>query len=155
MMLIKIRIFWNLSFHKKKLFCISFILCGLAKTAIHLLGYRRLAFYYGHAHRMRISSTVLTLKQQQQAQAIRRAIAWASAYTPWRSNCLTQAIVAKFWCQRYQLPYMLFIGLAKNSQQPLGKEAHAWLTAGPLAITGGHCLNTHHVVLSYSNLLLE
>lgn len=99
---------------------------------------------------MRVASTIISPEKIQQARLFSRSIKLAAKYTPWNSNCLTQAIVAKFWCQRYGIPYMFFIGFAKSCKT-LGKEAHAWVTAGPVAISGGHSLQSHHVVLSYSN----
>lgn len=151
----KLRAFWQLTSQQKKLFCASFLLCGLARAAICLFKYRRLAPYYGHFYRMTTASTLISLEQRQLAWKIRRAIELAAKYTPWKSSCLTQAMVAKFWCQYYGIPYMLFIGFAKHSDKPLGEEAHAWLTAGPIAVTGGHSLNSHQVIYSYSNLLFN
>jgi len=146
------RTFWSLTRHQKQLFGVSFILSGIARACILLFKYHRLAFYYGHFHRMTVASTVISLEQQQLAWKIRRAIDLATKYTPWHSNCLTKALVAKFWCQYYRIPYMLFIGLAKKSDKPLGSEGHAWLVAGPVAISGGYNWDSHQVILSYSSL---
>ncbi len=102
---------------------------------------------------MLVVSTLISKEQIQQVLTIRRGIALAARYTPWDSSCLTQALIAKFWCQRYQIPYLFFIGLAKESNQPLRREAHAWITAGPIAVAGGHSLGAHQVICSYSNVL--
>lgn len=148
----KIKTFLTMPYKQKELFLISFILCGLARFAINVFGYRRISFCYGNFCRMQIQSTIISKEQQQQAIMIRRAVALAARYTPWDSSCLTQAMVAKFWCQFYDIPYMLFIGFAKVSDKPLGHDAHAWITAGSVFITGGYSFNTHAVVLSYTNI---
>ena len=48
-------------------------------------------------------------------------------------------------------PYITHFGLAKNSNpdelDPL--KAHAWVTAGPVAVTGGRSLRTFTVVGTY------
>ncbi|MDF1646739.1 MAG: lasso peptide biosynthesis B2 protein [Legionellaceae bacterium] len=74
-------------------------------------------------------------------------------YTPWTLTCLTQALIAKGWCRYYQIPYLLFIGIDKTPTHLSQREAHAWVTAGPISITGGghQCFQTHHVISSFSN----
>tara|TARA_A100001015_G_C14978191_1_gene708261 strand:+ start:822 stop:1031 length:210 start_codon:yes stop_codon:yes gene_type:complete len=52
----------------------------------------------------------------------------------------------------HKTPYIFFLGFAKNRDKTLGKEAHAWITAGPIAKKGGHSFTSHQVVLSYTNL---
>ncbi len=148
----KIATFYRMPYQEKKMFFINFILCGLAKIAIHSMSYGRLSHYFGHSCQMLVASTLLSRKQRQCALTIRRSIALVVRYTPWRSSCLTQALVAKFWCQRYQIPYLLFVGLAKENRPSVSIEAHAWMTAGPIAITGGYALTTHQVISSYSNV---
>lgn len=101
---------------------------------------------------MKVASTLLPQEHVSRALQIKRSIAFAAKYTPWNSSCLTQAMVAKFWCQYYNIPYFLFVGFAKVSDKPMGRDAHAWITAGPIAITGGHGLEDYHVIYSYSNL---
>lgn len=115
-----------------------------------LLSYQRLRVYFGKGCQMLVASTILSNEQLQHALLTRRSIALAVRFTPWKSTCLTQALVAGFWCRYYQIPYVFFIGLNKNSA-PLEKDAHAWVVAGPIAITGGYSLSTHHVISSYSN----
>lgn len=145
----KIATFSRIPRQEKNMFFISFCLCAMAKIAIQCMSYKRLSAYFGNSCQMLVASTLLSPQQLQHALTIRRVIALAARYTPWTSTCLTQALVAKFWCQRFQIPYLFFIGLTKESSRP----AHAWITAGPIAVTGGHALVTHHVICSYSNVL--
>ena len=149
----KIQTFWRMPYKEKQLFFMNFCLCGIAKVAIQCLSYKRLSVYFGRSCQMLVASTLISKEQIQQVLTIRRAIALAARYTPWNSSCLIQALIAKFWCQRHHIPYLFFIGLAKKSNQPLRREAHAWITAGPIAVTGGHSLGTHQVICSYSNVL--
>jgi hypothetical protein len=137
---------------QKILFGINWILCGIAKSCIKLCAYKTIARYFGKNYKMLQASTVLSTKQIKQACAIKRAVRLAAKYTPWDSSCLTQAMVAKFWCKYYNIPYMFFIGLPITRTKPLGKEAHAWTTSGPVFITGGNSFGTHTVIATYSNL---
>jgi hypothetical protein len=142
-------------FKQKNMFFINFFLCGIARFHIKLLPYKYIAPYFGTCCRMMVASTIISRQQIQQALLIGRSVKLAARFTPWDSSCLTQAMVAKFWCQYHRIPYLFFIGFAKNGEKPLGKEAHAWITAGPVALTGGHSLSSHQVVLSYSNQMLK
>ena len=148
----KIMSFFRLSWRQKLGFLINFTLCGVARAAINLFNYRTLRPYFGYACPMKVASTLLPKETYRRVWAIRRSIELAARYTPWDSSCLTQAMVAKFWCQFYGIPYFFFIGFAKKSTKPLGQDAHAWVTAGPIAITGGHSLETHQVIYSFTNL---
>lgn len=148
----KLATFIRLPAQQKLFFILNFGLCGFAKTCILLFSYRTLSRYFGRSHQMTMASSLTTIQQHQRALFIRRGVRLAARYTPWDSSCLTQALVAKFWCDRWKIPYFLFIGLAKNSSKPLGKEAHAWVTAGRLAITGGYCFESHHVISTFSNV---
>ncbi len=145
----KIRTFLEITF--KQFIFINICLLAMAKMAQLLLSYKRLRPYLGKNYQMLITSTLLSAKHLQQAILIQRAIKSAVRYTPWKSTCLNQAMVASFWCRYYKIPYVFFIGLNKNSK-PSQKDAHAWLMAGPIAITGGYSLNTHQVISTYSNI---
>lgn len=65
---------------------------------------------------------------------IRHAVQSASGYTPWRSNCSAQALVAYWLLHRRRLPSLLYIGVAQPADQPF--TAHAWLRCGELFIAG-------------------
>jgi len=147
----KVQTFWRMPAQEKKLFFVNLCLLGIARVAILFLPYQKLHSYCGKGCQMLVASTLLSSQQLPQAQLLRRAIALAVRYAPWKSSCLTQALVAGFWCRYYRIPYILFIGLNHNSK-PSEKDAHAWVMAGPIAVTGGQGLNTHQVISSYSNV---
>ena len=145
----KILSFWRMRFKYKVLFIINFILCGLARAAINVLPLKHLTPYFGQFQKTLTISTLLSDKQRRQACLIGKSVRLAASYTPWNSSCLTQAMVAKFWCRLYRISYVLYIGFAKSVNEPSGYIAHAWVTAGPVAITGGDGLKNYHVVSSY------
>ena len=142
--------FWRMPFKYKALFFINFMLCGLARASINTLPLRRLAPYFGQFIKTTTVSTLVSTKQRRQAFLIGKSVRLAAKYTPWDSSCLTQAMVAKFWCRLYRIPYVFYIGFAKSAEEPSGYKAHAWITAGPVAVTGGNGLADYHVVSSYA-----
>jgi hypothetical protein len=147
----KLFTYWHLTRQQKWMFCVNILLSGLAKLAVYCLSYKNLAHYFGNSCRMLVASTMVSEEEKRQAMIIRRSIALVSRHTPWQSNCLNQALMAKFWCQYYHIHYLLFIGLSIQKNAPINRNAHAWLMVGPIDITGGNCFMTHQVISSYSN----
>ncbi|MDF1646831.1 MAG: lasso peptide biosynthesis B2 protein [Legionellaceae bacterium] len=145
----KTRTFYRISFKLKGLFVLNFFLCGIARMCINLFPLKHLSPYLGTLHKNTIFSTILSPKQHHHAIQLKRSIKLVAKYTPWNSNCLTQAMVAKFWCKRLHIPYILYIGFAKDTEKPSGYASHAWLTAGPVAITGEHSFSSFRVISSY------
>lgn len=128
---------------------INILLCGMARICIKLFPLTHVKPYFGTPYKNTLLSTLLTPKQHRHALHLRRSIRLASTYTPWNSNCLTQALVARFWCYHLNIPYILYIGFKKDATSASGYAAHAWLTAGPIAITGGHSFSSFHVISSH------
>jgi len=62
------------------------------------------------------------------------AISAAAARTPWRSDCLLQAMAADRWLRRCRMQPEFFIGVAKHAGGQL--RAHAWLRCGDAMVTG-------------------
>ena len=55
---------------------------------------------------------------------------------PWRADCLVQAIAARSWLSRQGIATTLTLGVPRD--KPANFEAHAWLTAGDVVVTGGN-----------------
>jgi hypothetical protein len=115
-----------------------FVLLGVARLALRLIPFRRLARSLGPLQ----TETPPDAPTEHLAQARRIALAVArvSPHTPWTSNCFPQALVAKFWLRRRQISTTLYLGVALNKSEASAQtemEAHAWLRCGPLPVTGG------------------
>jgi hypothetical protein len=145
----KLLSFWRLSFKQKILFVLNILLCGIARAAVKTLPFSYIKPYFGLFHKTTIVSQVVSSKELRYAIQIGKSIRLAARYTPWNSNCLTQAMVAKFWCSLFKIPYVFYIGFAKSQQSPSGFTGHAWITAGPVAITGGHGFKNYRVISAY------
>ena len=134
----------------KVIFCmINFVLSGVARFCVICIPMRYWSHYLGIYNQNIILSTIISSEQQKKAIYIGRSIQLVSKYTPWNSNCLVQAMVAKFWCSFYRIPYILHIGFIKSAQASNGYQGHAWLKAGKVNVTGGDGLLCYGVVASY------
>ena len=58
-----------------------------------------------------------------------------AARLPWRADCLVQALAAQRWLRGAGIMTNIHVGVP--NQRPATFEAHAWLTAGELVVTGG------------------
>ena len=134
--------------HQGMLIC-TFFLTGIVRAAVLTLPLRKFVPYFGQFYQTTQLSTIITTKQRHQALRIGKLVRLAAKYTPWNANCLTQAIVAKGWCRLFKIPHVLYIGFAKSVEDPNGFKGHAWLTAGPVAVTGGHGHLDYSVVSTY------
>jgi len=115
-----------------------FVLLGVARLALRVIAFRRLARTLGPLQ----AETPPDAPPDHLAQARRvsLAIARISPYTPWTSNCFPQALAAKYWLGRRHIPATLYLGVAltKTDNAPRSEmTAHAWLRCGPMMVTGG------------------
>ncbi len=142
-------LFLRMPFKRKTMLIANLFLCGMARAAVKTIPLPYLARYFGQFNKTITISQLISRQQIHQAFQMGRSIRLAAKYTPWDSSCLTQAIVAKFWCSLFKIPYAFYIGFAKSENAPSGYNGHAWVTAGPVAITGGHSFLDYHIVSSY------
>ncbi len=76
----------------------------------------------------------------QPEQALAKRLGWAvvkmATYTPFKSNCMVQALAAKQMCKKRGIATTLYIGVGKNQEATPQKLNHAWLRSGSFIITG-------------------
>lgn len=66
---------------------------------------------------------------------VKEAVGSASRHTPWKSNCLPQAVAAMRMLKKRGLCATLYLGLRRGPDG--GLAAHAWLRCGDVYVTGG------------------
>lgn len=76
----------------------------------------------------------LSPDQVAQVRAIRWAVGAAAPWLPFRTLCLQQAIAARAMLRRRGIASVLHLGVGDPTGSKL--EAHAWLDAGGLQVTG-------------------
>lgn len=131
----------------------GFLISGIIALATRYLSYAKLSRYFGMSCKILIASTLPSAQDLKKAYTIARNLKWVTKKTPWHLSCLSQAILAIYWCRRARIPYILFIGLLKNQKIANKVDGHAWLMVGSLAVSGGDAYKTHDVISSYSNVI--
>jgi hypothetical protein len=104
-----------------------------ARVAIMIFPFRRIAPGLAKA-----TPQQMTARDPELAQHVRLtawAIQAAERRLPWKSSCLVQAIAGKWMLRRRHVPSALYLGVDKGAEKSL--EAHAWLRAGGVILTGG------------------
>ncbi len=81
---------------------------------------------------------------------VRWAIGAVSRRAPWRCKCLEQGIAAKMMLRARRIPNTLYMGVARR-EGAAAVEAHAWLRAGTMIVTGGEGHEQFTVVSSYAD----
>ena len=65
---------------------------------------------------------------------VKMAVARCNRYAPWNTECLTQALTAKWMLEKRQISSLLIIGFRKDADGEIA--GHAWLKAEDYFITG-------------------
>ncbi|MCL2542973.1 MAG: lasso peptide biosynthesis B2 protein [Nocardioidaceae bacterium] len=80
------------------------------------------------------------------ARWISHVVQVAASRTPWTSSCYPQALTARILLRAVRLPHRVCFGVRRDATGEL--RAHAWVTAGEVAVTGGS-LETWSGVATY------
>jgi ATP-binding cassette subfamily C protein len=126
------------------------ILLGLARAAIRLLAFERLAGALGTSMGVQVVVPLLQPRQVARARRISSLVTWVATHTPWRSDCFPQALVARLLLGLCGVPWSLCFGLARGANHAL--NAHAWVAAGPVSVTGGYSFARFTTVGCFTSL---
>lgn len=121
------------------------LLLGLSKLIIRLVSFNRLAPRLGIHVGTNALVPLLDERQERTALMVGRVVRLSARYTPWDSNCFPQAVAAKLLLSLYRIPYALYFGLWQASDHS-GTQAHAWVAAGRISVSGGHSLDQYTIV---------
>ena len=135
---------------EKLWFVPAYALLGLSRVALLTIPFRWIAPRLGHSLQTAAVVPLAGATETARAQAIGHAIETAARHTPWESACLAQAITARVLLGISRLPYAVYLGVDKRGDA--GIAAHAWVSTGRAAVTGGHGFNEFTVVGTYSSL---
>jgi len=91
---------------------------------------------------------VLSAAQVKRAREIRSVVLLASRYTPWESNCFSQAGAVRFLLFVYGIPFSLFIGVRRddNSHQ---LSSHVLIASDRVPICGGRSFDVFSAVACF------
>lgn len=122
-----------LSWEDRLLALETVFILGFSRLAVILLPFRWIAHFLGEVNK---ETPTRTTSFDQIVLRIGKIIKLAASHTPWKSNCLAQAIAGKIMLARRHIPSTLYLGVAKEKTHPAGMSAHAWLRCGNRVIIG-------------------
>jgi hypothetical protein len=98
--------------------------------------------------RMRETSWRLSDSEEAVAREVRLVVRAVAERLPWTSTCLVRAMAARALLARRRLPCTLYLGLRHPAPS---LEAHAWLRAGSISVTGGAESRAFHPVVWFGS----
>ena len=140
-------LFWRVPFGQKLLAGLALLLIGLATAVVTFLPMRLWRWVLGRSVGAIACTPVLSVRQIACARSLRTAIARAAGVAPYRSDCLPQALTGAVLCKFYGVPSAIHFGTRPGDSTQL--LAHAWLAAGPIAVTGGQSWGEFSVVACF------
>ncbi len=149
----KLNSFLGWSWTERRLFAQAYICLGLVRLALLTLPFRWIAKWLG-TPRSETPVAGLTEKERVIVGQIARAVRTAAGHTPWKSDCLPQAVTARFMLQGRGVTSTLYLGLAKEGQNREDSDAlkaHAWLRSGKFYVVGGAGHLEYTVVATFAD----
>jgi len=125
---------------------------GLARVAIVIISFRKLASLLGLVQRNSAAAPdqPLVTQPHEDASALSTKIGWAvrsvALRIPRQSTCLTQTLAGAAMLRRRGLPCSLSLGIVKDTD---GIAAHAWLRFGDVVLTGANGHNRFTVISDF------
>lgn len=119
---------------------------GVARAAVLLVPFPKLSRRFGQSMGAVALVPLATPTDSRKAALIGRAIRAVALRTPWDSNCLAQAVLARALLGLLRIPYALHLGLRSAAGGPDEPIAHAWVACGRVFVTGGNGFANYAVV---------
>jgi hypothetical protein len=129
----KFKKFVNLKLEEKILFFEAFVLLGIMRFAMLTMSFKRLTQSLNHTSKKE-ELIPLSSSEVSDAIAVGQAIHRASCYTPWKSACLVQSLVAQNMLKRRAIKGQICLGVVKHGDV----KAHAWTECGDIIVTGNN-----------------
>jgi len=114
----------------------AWLLLGIYRALILTLPLKRMAPFYGEDIGVATWIPLAGPDDIRRAMDIRSTVAIASRYCPWTANCYPKALAARSLLRLYRVPHAIYFGLAREPATG-DLAAHAWVMAGPVAVSGG------------------
>lgn len=132
--------FSELNAHRRALLVEASLLLALARIALLVFPFRviaaRLGVYLPPDTAQARQALIGTPANAALASDIGWAVTRSARYLPYKPVCLPQAIAGKFMLRRRGVPSVLHFGAAKGDVSAKFFEAHAWLDAAGVEVTG-------------------
>jgi len=126
-------------------FILAWLLLGFSRLLIIMLPFSRLTKLFGVHSGLDPQMPICTRDQEARARSIRKATGVAAKYAFWRSDCLPQALTARFLLGLRSVPYAMFLGVNRG-ETDMKLIAHAWIVSGRVFVAGGAGFNRYKSV---------
>ena len=150
----KLITFYRIPLREKLWLTFLYPYSGIIRAATLLLPFNQLAKLLGHHSQNVQLSSLATEEEYLRASRIGRITEITSRYTPWKSKCLVQAIMARTLLGYYGIPYVFHFGAHITGDSKESMKAHAWVKVGPRIITGRKGHKSYGIVATYTSLPL-
>lgn len=140
----KFSTFYHIPLSEKWIFLEAVYTSAYVRFSLSFLPFKKVINWLGHANTVKNNIhpfSVETITKIQ--QAVRRC----NHYTPWKTECYTQALTGKILLQRRSIASTLFIGFIKDNQA--NYKGHAWLKVDEFFVTGYHSQISEFQVQAY------
>lgn len=128
----KIRSFLSISFSGKLLFIEAVFTSAWVKMTLLFFPFGKVAKWLGsangHIHENKSAEDKGLVKK------VQFALKLCDRYTPWPTECYTQALTAKILLRRRNIPGVIYFGFRKNENNQL--MGHAWFKSTGEIVTG-------------------
>lgn len=124
---------------ERRLFVESWIRLGVMRLALSSMSVKSLFSGLRHNETDR-EEFQLSESDQVRAMMVGYWVETAARFTPWKSTCLMQALVAQQLLARYGISGRFHLGVALGKtadSEKLCLTAHAWLESGNQIVSGG------------------
>lgn len=147
----KINYIIHLPIEQKIWLMVLFLGSLLTWFAIKIISMPKLTKLMGH-HLGNRRITILADQQQiRDARKMGSLMSMVADNTPWKCECLSQALCIKWLLNRYHIPSMFYLGAFLTKLDNEAKmKAHAWVDVGPFTVIGGPQHRQYTVTASFS-----
>ncbi|WP_410483303.1 lasso peptide biosynthesis B2 protein [Teredinibacter sp. KSP-S5-2] len=127
----------------------AFPASGVVRLMIVSLPFNIYSRFLGHYYRNFLLSSLVSQEQLRLAWRIGRIIESVCKYTPWKSKCFVQAVLARILLGMYNIPYVLHMGTRLTGMPDQPMKAHVWVKVGPWIIVGREGHRAYPVVATF------
>ncbi|MCL1629198.1 lasso peptide biosynthesis B2 protein [Roseibaca sp. V10] len=124
----------------------AWVFLGVFRVLIIAVPLKYLHRAYGYDIGISSVLPLISHRQEQRARSVKAAIGIAATYSPWTVNCYPQALCARALLVAVGVPHLVCFGLRRKDG---AVAAHAWVAAGPVAVTGGRGFEGYTVVRAF------
>lgn len=126
----------------KKLILEILFFLGWSRLLIVLFHFRKVAAYLEKKEKKREKQN-----NSFDLQNLSQMMIKVSRHTFWKSNCLTQALAAKFMLNRRGIKSVVYFGVLREGDEAF--KAHAWVKSGEFVVTGEKGMERFHVIKTF------